>query len=38
MGLAMTRKIAEIMGGEAGCESTPGQGSTFWFTATLKKV
>lgn len=38
MGLAMTRKIAEIMGGEAGCDSSPDQGSTFWFTVRLKKA
>jgi signal transduction histidine kinase len=38
MGLAMTKKIAEILGGEAGCESTPGEGSLFWFTARLKKA
>lgn len=38
MGLAMTRKIAEIMGGEAGCDSRPGAGSTFWFTVRLKKA
>ena len=37
MGLAMTRKIAEIMGGEAGCDSQPGAGSIFWFTVRLKK-
>ena len=37
-GLAMTRKIAEIMGGEAGCDSRPGAGSTFWFTVRLKKA
>jgi CheY-like chemotaxis protein len=25
------------MGGDAGANSVPGQGSTFWFTATLKR-
>ena len=36
IGLAMTRKIARLMGGDAGCHSTPGVGSVFWFTARLK--
>lgn len=37
LGLAITKKIAEVMGGTAGVTSTPGQGSTFWFTAVLQK-
>ncbi len=35
LGLALTRKLAELMGGEAGLSSEPGQGSNFWFTAWL---
>jgi len=37
LGLALTRRIALAMGGETGVQSSPGQGSTFWFTARLRK-
>jgi PAS domain S-box-containing protein len=37
LGLAITKKFAQLMGGDAGAESALGAGSTFWFTARLKK-
>ncbi|MDP2882067.1 MAG: PAS domain S-box protein [Azonexus sp.] len=37
LGLDITRKLAHLMGGDAGAFSLPGQGSTFWLTVRLKK-
>ena len=35
LGLAITRRLAALMGGQAGAQSVPGQGSRFWFTASF---
>jgi signal transduction histidine kinase len=38
LGLSITQRLVELMGGHIGFESQPGKGSLFWFTLPLVDV